>query len=96
MKGICTNWDCPKFDENGKIVQDIPDGEDFVCQNPDCGKKLQEISGNGGDGFFSRFKLLLIIAVAVLVIGGVVAWLFISGSNTPENKVTPMEKIIVE
>jgi hypothetical protein len=92
MKGICTNWDCPKFDENGKIVQNIPDGEDFVCQK--CGKKLQEVSGeSGGFGLWIKeHKSLVIIAVAVAVLVAVgVAVFLLSG-----NDVTPMDKIIVE
>jgi hypothetical protein len=67
MKGKCVNLDCPEFD---KIV-DIPDGEDFVCKNHECGHKLHEVENGGGGGFTEwakEHRKLLIIAASILVI----------------------------
>jgi hypothetical protein len=74
MKGKCINLDCPEFDK----TVDIPDGEDFVCKNPECGHNLHEVTEGNSENFFSKFKLPLIIVAAVLVIGGIVAWFLLA------------------
>lgn len=91
MKGKCVNLDCPEFD---KIV-DIPDGEDFVCQNPECGHKLHELTDESGGlmEWIKEHKILLGIIVAVLVIGGIVTW-FLLAKDAP--LVTAPTDIIVE
>jgi hypothetical protein len=93
MKGICTNWDCSEFDENGKKVQDIPDGEDFVCKNPECGKKLQEVTDGGGFmQWFKYHKLPVIIVVAVVVIAGIMLLLSVldDDKSIPDPKSIPI------
>lgn len=92
MKGICTNWDCPKFDENGKIVQDIPDGENFVCQNPECAKALREVSDtSGGLGLWIKeHKLPVIIVVAVLAVATAAVLFLLFGSNKKSTDETPI------
>jgi len=88
MKGKCINLDgCSKFDENGKIIQDIPDGEDFVCQ--ECGRTLREITDGESD---FPWKKVIIIAAAVLAVAGIVLFFVFSGGNG----VTAIERIIVE
>lgn len=62
MKGICTNWDCPNFDENKKKIIEIPDGEEFVC--PKCGKGLVE---DTGESWFKKHKIAVIAASVVVV-----------------------------
>lgn len=65
MKGICTNWDCPNFDENKKKIIEIPDGEEFVC--PKCGKRL--VKYTKGESWFKTHKITMIAAsVAVVAI----------------------------
>lgn len=63
MKGICTNWDCPNFDENKKKIIEIPDGEEFVC--PKCGKRLVEYTK--GESWFKKHKIAVIAASVVVV-----------------------------
>ena len=90
MKGKCVNLDCPEF---GKIV-DIPDGEDFVCKNPECGHKLHEVTDkeSGFSEWIKEHKLLLIIAAAIVIlaIGGILLF------NGDVGSVTPPDKIYVE
>jgi hypothetical protein len=91
MKGKCINLDCPGFN---KIVE-IPDGEDFVCKNPECEHNLQEVTSGSSNVFFPKFKLPLIIAAAILIVAGIMLF-FALGGNKPEDVVIPMERIIVE
>jgi len=74
--GICLNDECPKC--KAKEVQQIPMRKEFVCQNPECGKPLRECpppkKRNG--------KLPLIIGIAILLIGGIIAAILALGGKS--------------
>jgi len=86
-KGQCINYgNCSKADSHEVIEVNL--GDDFIC--PECDGTLIDLPPTRKFPWW-----IVIVAVAVLVIGGLVLWL-IADNNTPEHTVTPMEKIIVE
>ena len=98
MKGICTNWDCPNFDENKKKIIEIPDGEEFVC--PKCGKRLVEYTK--GEPWFKKHKITVIAASVVVVAIVIVLCLTLTkktgeepfGQILPPNEALPVETIL--
>ncbi|MCQ2086225.1 MAG: hypothetical protein MJZ90_03195 [Bacteroidales bacterium] len=95
MKGICTNWDCPNFDENKKKIIEIPDGEEFVC--PKCGKRLVEYTG---ESWFKKHKIAVIAASVVVVAIVIILCLTLPKKAGEEpkggnNSETPSENTIV-
>ncbi|MEI7773344.1 MAG: hypothetical protein WCK17_01080 [Verrucomicrobiota bacterium] len=66
---------CPRAD--GKVIEDKP-GEPFTCPLGDtkCRENLEPISGGK-----SMPKPLLIGALAILVVGGLGVWYFMTGSS---------------
>lgn len=95
MKGICTNWDCPNFDENKKKIIEIPDGEEFVC--PKCGKRLVEYTK--GESWFKKHKITMIaasVAVVAIVIVLCLTLLKKAGEEPSDQILPPDEALPVE
>jgi len=74
--GICLNENCDKC--KSKEVQEIPTRKEFICQNPECGKPLRECPPPKKG--ISKQVFLGILA-ALLVVGGVVAYLLFGGKE---------------
>ncbi|MBR1933880.1 MAG: hypothetical protein IJ841_09370 [Prevotella sp.] len=75
--GICTNTDhdgngnpCPKCASKERIRLSLRD--EFVC--PECGEQLTKVGGTDPVG--PNWKLIGIIAAAVVLIGGGLGWFF--------------------
>lgn len=97
--GICSNRDmngegrkCPKC-ESGEIFK-IRATEDFVC--PECGEPLKEVPGPKTGGK----KLYIIIAAVLIVLAGVVYFLYSGNSennvtdNEPEEQITDSTQVV--
>lgn len=80
--GICTNIiNCENADE--KKILAIPDGQDFFCPNPDCGKELRlaQPAGGGGTGLP---KPVLLLGGLLLIAGlGWGGWKLFASDTTP-------------
>ena len=63
--GICLNDNCEKC--KTKVVQEIPERKEFVCQNPECGKPLRECPSPKKGG---KAKLIVILATVIAILGG--------------------------
>lgn len=84
--GQCLNDGCSKC--KSKEIQEIPARKDFVCQ--ECGKELREVQRPRSFG--EKYGKTLTAAIAaVVVIGGGIAWLASSGSDSEK----PAQEVIV-
>ena len=75
--GQCLNEDCEKCKR--KDIQQIPMRKDFVCE--ECGKPLFEVQPRRS-WFDKNRKAVITAIVAVVIIGGGVAW-FSNSEKTP-------------
>ena len=99
IKGVCKNYDlCTKADN--KEVQEVERSAKFVCQNPECGKPLQEIKGKGSGGKGGGGKgpkPLVLIAIAVVILGviGAGAYFIFGGSGKqPTVSISPEDPTV--
>lgn len=85
--GICTNRDmdgngtpCPKCASKEK--QKVLNGHEFVCA--ECGEPLHKVQAP--KTFLEKYKVLLIIIAVLIVAGGIVAAVLLSGDKVPKNQ----------
>lgn len=80
--GQCLNEDCEKCKK--KEIQQIPIRKDFVCE--ECGKPLFEVQPQRS-WFDKNRKAIITAIVAVVIIGGGIAWFSNSGdAPIPQTK----------
>lgn len=70
--GKCTNFDNCHLADSGELIT-VPDGEEFVCPDPDCRKELMEVGKTNGKG---RKPLVAAVVAAVVIVGGLTGFLF--------------------
>jgi phosphate transport system substrate-binding protein len=80
--GRCSNFgSCPKAD--AREVQTVPDGTDFVCQNPDCKRPLTSADGAASARAGYNRTLLWLIAAVIVVAAAVAYFRFAGVSRHP-------------
>lgn len=87
--GKCTNFENCHLADSKELVT-IPDGEEFVCPNPDCGKELMEVRKTNGPG---RKGLVAAVVAAVVIVGGLTGFLFWPSNDGP---VIPDDTTVVD
>lgn len=95
--GICTNRDmdgngtpCPKCASKEK--QRVINGHDFVCS--ECGERLQKVQPP--KTMLQKLRPLIIVLIAVVVIGGIVAAVALTGGKKEKAPATDIDSFTTQ